>query len=113
MVQLCTPLPMHSEFNLYGDGLEGNVYSLYFSIFPGFGVLGVVFFIALYSAASTYAYLKAKQGHIFYMVISAYLYSAIVLSLFSDTFLPSLWFFMKVFVIVVFVLLFFSKKPIS
>ena len=113
IVQLCTPLPMHSEFNLYGDGLEGNVYSLYFSIFPGFGVLGVVFFIALYSAASTYAYLKAKQGHIFYMVISAYLYSAIVLSLFSDTFLPSLWFFMKVFVIVVFVLLFFSKKPIS
>ncbi|MBI6627959.1 O-antigen polymerase [Pseudomonas rhodesiae] len=113
MAQLCTPLPMHSEFNLYGDGLEGNVYSLYFSIFPGFGMLGMVLFIALYSAASTYAYLKAKQGNILYMVISGYLYSAIILSLFSDTFLPSLWFFMKVFVIVVFVLLFFSKKPIS
>lgn len=103
---------MHAEFNLYGDGLDGNVYSLYFSIFPGFGVVGVIFFITLYSAASTYAYLKAKQGHIFYMVISAYLYSAIVLSLFSDIFLPSLWFFIKVFVIVIFVLLFFSKNQL-
>lgn len=112
MFQLCTPSAMHAEFNLYGDGLDGNVYSLYFSIFPGFGVVGVIFFITLYSAASTYAYLKAKQGHIFYMVISAYLYSAIVLSLFSDIFLPSLWFFIKVFVIVIFVLLFFSKNQL-
>ena len=107
---LCVPLPIHAQFNLYGPGLDGNVYSIYFSLYPNFGVLGTVVFMAFYSLVSTYAYVRARAGNVFFLVVAAYLYSASVLSLFADSFLPSLWFFIKVFCIVAVLLLFFSIR---
>ena len=109
-LQLCEPLAIHSDFNLYGPGLDGNVYSIYFSIYPNYGYLGAIVFIALYALFTTYAYIHARKGNLFCLVISAYLFAASVLSLFADSFLPSFWFFIKVLCVTIAIILFFSKR---
>ena len=112
-LQMCTPQSVHADFNQYGPGLDGNVYSIYFSIYPNFGAVGALVFLTMYSLFSTYIYFYAKSGNLLCLVISAYLYSASVLSLFSDTFLPSLWFFIKILCVVIAVLICFSVRSRS
>ena len=97
-----TPPPSTNlEFNLYGNdpGMLGNVYSIYFSLYPDFGIIGALIILSFYSATSTYIYLRARSGELLYIVISAYLFSAMILSVFADYFLTGLWFFVKVIVI--------------
>lgn len=95
------PPPLHLEFNRYGYNydMDGNVYSLYFSLYPNNGLLGTVFFIIIYSILTTYFYLKSLKGSLVYILISGYLFSAMVLSVFSDLFLTGLWFFIKLIII--------------
>jgi len=103
---LSPPPPVHHlEFNLYGGepDMVGNVYSLYFSLYPNNGLLGTFIILIGYSVASTYIYVRAKSGELVFVLLSGYLFSAMVLSMFSDSFLPSLWFFIKLVIIVVFI----------
>lgn len=96
------PPYQHLEFNSYGNQMEkvGNVYSVYFSLYPNYGFLGAVIILMCYSIASTYIYIRAKSGGMQYILIAGYLFSAMVLSLFSDLFLTPLWFFIKLVLIV-------------
>jgi len=92
------------EFNHYGyeSDMVGNVYSLYFSLYPNNGLLGAFLVLIDYSVASTYIYVRAKAGELVFILLSGYLFSAMVLSIFSDFFLTNFWFFIKLIIIVIF-----------
>ncbi|MFH0784040.1 MAG: O-antigen polymerase [Pseudomonadota bacterium] len=99
-VDACTPPPsLHADFNSFGYRMVGNVYSIYFSTYPNYGLSGTILVLSLYSAISTYLYNKAKTGNVFCLIISSYLFSATVLSLSCDAFLTNLWFFIKVIIL--------------
>jgi oligosaccharide repeat unit polymerase len=97
------PEPLNLNFNLYGKEMEGNVYSVYFSVYPWLGVLGSFFTIGLYSLIVTYFYVRSGSGNLIYLLISSFLFSAIVLSMFSDLFLPSFYFILKLSIIILFI----------
>ncbi|NMY77676.1 oligosaccharide repeat unit polymerase [Pseudomonas rhodesiae] len=109
-VGLCIPDPQHLAFNRYAPYLEGNVYSMYFSLYPKFGVLGVIAFLSLYSAISTYTYFKAKAGNVYYMMLASFFMSSIVLSLFSDQISSSWWSLIKLTVLIALVFVLFTDR---
>lgn len=88
---------LHLEFNKFGRGVEmlGNVYSLYFSIYPNYGLLGAFFFLIIYSFITTVIYNKAKNGSLLYIFLAGHFFSAMVLSIFSDLFFTSIWILIK------------------
>lgn len=96
------PPGINLEFNRYGTeiDMDGNVYSLYFSLYPNNGTFGAFVILMSYAMASTYIYHRAKLGELVYVLLSAYIFSAIILSIFSDRFLTSAWFFIKLTIIV-------------
>lgn len=109
-VGLCAPDPQHLAFNRYAPELEGNVYSMYFSLYPRFGVLGVIAFLSLYSAIATYTYFKAKAGNVYYMMLASFFMSSIVLSLFSDQISSSWWSLIKLTVLMALVFFVFTDR---
>ena len=109
-VGMCAPDPQHLEFNAYAPGVEGNVYSMYFSLYPKFGVIGVIAFLSLYSVIATYTYFKAKAGNIYFMMLASFFMSSIVLSLFSDQISSSWWSLIKLTVLMVVIFFFFTDR---
>ena len=109
-VSLCAPDPQHLAFNRYAPELEGNVYSMYFSLYPKFGVIGVIGFLSLYSVISTYAYFKAKAGNVYYMMLASFFMSSIVLSIFSDQISSSWWSLIKLTVLIALVFFLFTDR---
>lgn len=98
-VGLCQKPPLHLDFYEYAPGELGNVYSMFFSMYPHYGALGVIGVMALYGMLCSYAYCKAKKGSLYFTVLSSYLFSAIVFSLFSDQISTSWWFYVKMTII--------------
>jgi len=106
LIGISQPPPrINLEFNRYGSesDMVGNVYSLYFSLYPHNGIFGAFVVLMFYSMASTFIYFRAKQGKLIYVLLSGYIFSVIMLSIFSDRFLPSAWFFIKLIIIVIFI----------
>lgn len=109
-VGLCVPDPQHLAFNRYAPDLEGNVYSMYFSLYPRFGVVGVIAFLSMYSVISTYTYVKAKAGNVYYMMLASFFMSSIVLSLFSDQISSSWWSLIKLTILIALVFFMFTDR---
>lgn len=109
-VGLCAPDPQHLAFNRYAPELEGNVYSMYFSLYPKFGFIGVITFLSLYSAISTYTYFKAKAGNVYCMMLASFFMSSIVLSLFSDQISTSWWSLIKLTALISLVFFLFTDR---
>ncbi|ODS13136.1 O-antigen polymerase [Pseudoalteromonas tetraodonis] len=106
LIGLAPPPPsINLEFNHYGTevDMDGNVYSLYFSLYPNNGMFGAFVILISYAMVSTYIYHCAKSGKLVYVLLSAYIFSATILSIFSDRFLTSVWFFIKLTIIVLLV----------
>jgi oligosaccharide repeat unit polymerase len=94
----CTVPPQHQDFLDFGSNDQvANVYSVYFSIYPRYGIAGVTSITFVYGAWTAYHHSRNKDVLSFlHLVIGGYLFSATVLSIFSDYFFPSLYFFIKV-----------------
>lgn len=106
----CEPLPQHQDTAYYGINKIGNVYSLYFSLFPHYSYVGMVFFLVLYSTLTTFFFKMAKCGNVFSVVISGNLFSVMILSLFKDGFGYSILLFIEFLIISVFFVVFFVKS---
>lgn len=106
---MCQPLPQHQDVAQFGDGKLGNVYSIYFSILPRHGILGLFFFILLYGVLSGYFYEVARRGYVYSYVVSCFIFSFIVLSLFHDGFGYSLILLIQTLFFVYVVILLFGK----
>ena len=94
----CNVPPLHQDYLDFGvNDQVGNVYSVYFSIYPRYGMAGVTSITLIYGAWAAYHHSRNRDAFSFYhLVIGGYLFSAIVLAIFSDLFFPSLYFFIKV-----------------
>lgn len=108
-VDLCEPFPQHCDFAYYGEWLSGNVYSFYFSIIPHYSYLGCCIFIMLYSFLITVFYEKAKRGELYFLLLSAQLFSGIILSIFKDGFGSQFYLLIKFSFFYVLLIIFFSK----
>ena len=94
---LCVAGGQHQEFSEFGEGFRvGNVYTVYFSILPKYGWIGLVYMLIIYGAWATFHHRRhAQRGHLFHTLLAAQLFSAVLLSGFADTFAPSLNFMAK------------------
>jgi hypothetical protein len=96
---LCTPSELHLDFNAYRpDGAWGNVYSVYFSFYPNYGLLGVVAFMVFYGMWIALHHERASHS-LANTLVAAYLMSAIVTSIFNDLFLPALNLLIKAYLV--------------
>lgn len=105
-------ISQHADFAMFGYDAEdyGNVYSIYFSIYPHYGYFGLFFFITLYSIISTIFFKLSKLGGIFCLYVSGTLFASSLLSVFMDGYGYLIYFFMKSFVFFIFVKLTCTKK---
>lgn len=101
--------PLHLDFYEYAPGELGNVYSMFFSMYPHYGAVGVIGVMFLYGLLCSYAYCKAKNGSLYFTILSSYLFSAIVFSLFSDQISTSWWFYVKMTIILGFLCFVFKR----
>lgn len=111
---LCRVGELHQEFADFGRLDQfGNVYSVYFSVLPKYGLLGVVLIIGTYGVWTAFHHRRHLQGaSIGHTLVAAYLFSAIPLSIFSDLFAPSLNFLIKTAIVCALLQRFFRKgKP--
>ena len=94
---LCEAGPLHQDYLPFGSGERmGNVYSVYFSTLPAYGVLGTLFFLALYGlwAGWHHAWARGRRS-LLHTLLAAHLAAAVWLSIFLDAFLPQLNFLAK------------------
>lgn len=94
-IGLCRAPNHNLEFNDFAPSKDGNVYSLFFSIFPHYGYLGVFVFLALYGGLCYGAYRGARRGSSVALVIYGLLFGAIVLSPFTDSIGAGAYLYMK------------------
>lgn len=94
---MCVVPPLHQDFMAYGiDGREGNVYSIFLSIYPAYGGFGVVLILGFYGFWSAFHH-NRRYVSLFDLLMGGLLFSACVLSAFSDTFGTNVYLFIKIF----------------
>ncbi|WP_022964933.1 O-antigen polymerase [Denitrificimonas caeni] len=107
---MCQPLHQHADFADYGDLRPGNVYSMYFSIIPHYGYIGLLVVFGAYAAFLSATYHKMKEKQLFSLVVYPAMFSAVVLSVFKDGIGYSFYWIIKVLIICIFLRLFFYKR---
>lgn len=109
-IGMCQPQNHHAEFAQYGPSLTGNVYSMYFSIIPSYGLLGLALAFGCYSVFLSVIFYMLKARRVFALVVYPVMFSAIVLSVFSDRISYALYWLIKVFIICIIIRVLFSEK---
>lgn len=106
----CTPKTLHADFANYGESRSGNVYTIYFSIIPTYGVVGLALAFGIYAMFLSISFNMMKAKKLFALVVYPMMFSAIVLSVFSDRIGYALYWIIKVSVVCMFLRLFFYNK---
>lgn len=108
----CTVGPLHQDYLPFNyNGRLGNVYSIFLSIYPKYGFTGLMLLLALYGAWAGFHHQRARTTNsLTHSLMAAYLFSAIILSIFSDLFAPSMNFFIKMILLSVVIQLIFKRK---
>lgn len=109
-IGICEPKQIHADFANYGPFLLGNVYSMYFSIIPEYGLLGLIFVFSIYSIFLSTLFYMMKARKIFAIVVYPIMFSAIILSVYKDGIGYSFYWLIKVFLICILIKFFFVKK---
>ncbi|RNL76664.1 oligosaccharide repeat unit polymerase [Citrobacter sp. MH181794] len=105
-------ISQHADFAMFGYDAKdyGNVYSIYFSIYPHYGYIGLVFFLTLYSIIATIFFKLSKLGGVFCLYVSGTLFASSLLSVFMDGYGYLIYFFIKSFVFFIFLKLTCTNK---
>jgi len=85
---------IHAEYTDISNDYTGNVYTMYFSYYPDYGLVGVCVILVLLGALLTVIYHKAVHGNPRAVVLYAFVFSGIVLSGFCESFFlgANFWF---------------------
>lgn len=108
-VYMCTPKHLHADFASYGDFRSGNVYSMYFSIIPSYGFLGLALVFGIYAILLSITFNMMRRHRLFSLVVYPFMFSAIALSVFKDSVGYSAYWMVKVAFICVFIKIFFMR----
>lgn len=94
---LCQVPSRHMDFLRYADSADGygNVYSVFFAMFPKYGWVGLLLISLLYGAAAGFAH-RRRYASFSHLLLSSLLFSAVVLSVHSDQFGSNLYFLLKI-----------------
>ena len=95
---LCSTPSQHQEFKNFAQSDYGNVYSMFFSIYPKYKWPGILIIIPIYGFWVAFHHARRLKS-IFHFLMGSLLFSAILLSIFSDGFGPSIYFFLKIFIL--------------
>lgn len=107
---LCVPYLQHSDFSNYGEFKKGNVYTIYFSILPHYGFFGLSFVFLIYAVYLASLFHGLKRMSLFSLAVYPYMFSAIILSVFTDNIGYSVYWQIKVFLICLVVKFFFTES---
>lgn len=85
---------IHAEYTDISNEYNGNVYTIYFSYYPEYGLAGVCVVMTILGGILTVIYQKAVHGNPRAVVLYAFVFSGIVLSGFSEYFFlgANFWF---------------------
>jgi len=98
-IDMCVPPVQHQDYMAFTkDGDFGNVYSVFFSIYPNYGWLGIAIFFWAYGFWSSFHHVLAKKS-LLHLLMAGFLFSACALSIFSDAYGMNLYFFVKIILI--------------
>ena len=86
---------VHAEYTDVSNDYTGNVYTMYFSYYPDYGLAGVCIIMVILGAILTVIYLKAVHGNPRAVVLYAFVFSGLVLSGFSESFFLGVNFWFK------------------
>jgi oligosaccharide repeat unit polymerase len=86
---------IHAEYTDVSNDYTGNVYTMYFSYYPDYGLAGVCVIMVILGAVLTTIYLKAVHGNPRAVVLYAFVFSGLVLSGFSESFFLGVNFWFK------------------
>lgn len=93
---LCKMGELHQDFIEFADGRIGNVYTVFFSVYPTYGWIGVLAIVGGYGAWASFHHRRHRQGgSLGHTLWAAYLFAAVPLSTFFDGFGPTLNFLIK------------------
>ena len=77
---------IHAQYTDISNDYNNNVYTIYFSYYPDYGLVGVCVIMIILGALLTTIYLKAIRGNPRAVVLYAFVFSGILLSGFSENF---------------------------
>jgi oligosaccharide repeat unit polymerase len=85
---------IHAEYTDISNDYTGNVYTIFFSYYPDYGLIGVCIIMVILGGLVTVIYQKAVHGNPRAVVLYAFVFSGIVLSGFSESFFlgANFWF---------------------
>ena len=109
-ISMCTPNDLHAEFANYGGFRSGNVYSIYFSIIPTYGILGMFVVFSIYAIFLSIAFNRMKAKKIFAIVVYPMMFSAVVLSVYKDGIGYEFYWILKVLFICIFLRFLFVER---
>ncbi|MGL5529423.1 MAG: O-antigen polymerase [Plesiomonas shigelloides] len=82
----------YSQFSFFSKENSGNVYTIYFSIFPLYGLGGVVFFLMFYGMACEYVYIKSTGV---FLVLLGFINATLCLNIFNEQVFTNIVFTLK------------------
>ena len=93
------PSDLNAEYVLINEEQKTNVFSSYFFYYPDYGFLGIFFIQAFFGFFSSFVYSKAMQGSKIFILLYAVIFSALLLSGFSDYFFDNFPFYLRLFIL--------------
>jgi oligosaccharide repeat unit polymerase len=103
------PLPLHQAFASFGTHYSGNVYSIYFSIVPLYGFLGLTIVFLIYASSLAFIFEMFKNRMLFGLLVYPIMFSAILLSVYKDAIGYSTYWVIKVAFIYIFIKIFLTR----
>lgn len=96
---LCEVPQLHQDFMNFSDGAEpGNVYSIFLSIYPKYGWLGIILISYAYGYWASFHHSR-RYKLLSHVLIGSFLFSAAALSIFNDLFGYNVYFILKILII--------------
>jgi oligosaccharide repeat unit polymerase len=81
---------LHAAYVQIGDGLYYNVYTAFFSYYPPYGLVGVVFFMLMLGIVAGAAFRRAQQQRPIWLVLYASIFYGVLMTIFAENLLHAL-----------------------
>lgn len=93
----------HADFSSFGNGRSGNVYTIYFAVYPLYGLLGVCLFFTFYGFVSSALYYSTSSIS---SILLGYINGALVIGIFNEQVFTNILYTVKLaFIVSIFALI--------
>jgi len=89
----------HADFSNFSESRSGNVYTMFFSIYPNYGLIGTVIFFSFYGSLASFLF---NSRGVISSVLVSYVCGALVIGIFNEQFFTNLIFTIKLTLVLLF-----------